>query len=551
MYLFSKKNNEDFINFVKKLNGIFAFAIWDKNFSELILSRDRFGVKPLYYFYNKEVFVFSSEIKAINNFIKKISKFENQNYSKIDSGAFFNYLTFLWNPGESTPLENVKKLDPGVLAIINSENLLIKKIWYQFPIFNKKPALKKKFFIPKNKKNEKYFISKTEKLLREAVHRQMISDVPLGAFLSGGLDSSSIVHFAKEINPKINCFSINVTFGKNDDYFSKDLIYSKRVASHLKVPLQIVDIEGRNLSNDLNFMIKQLDEPLADFSALNVYYIAKAAKENGIKVLLSGTGGDDIFGGYRRHKSLKFEKYWLWLPKQLKVYMASYTKNFSDKVALKRRIKKMFSGAYLNENERICNYFYWYSRKDLIKLFSDEFKANLNSNLNNFFDDFLKSMPKNSSKLEKMLTLDQRFFLSDHNLIYTDKMSMASSVEVRVPFLDNKLVSFSSQIPDDLKIKGFETKWILKKALEKYLPRDIIYRPKVGFGAPIKRMLENNLNEIQNEVLSSRSLTKRGIFDPLEVQKLILKNKSMKFDTSYTIFSLICIELWCRSFIDN
>ena len=165
--------------------------------------------------------------------------------------------------------------------------------------------------------------------------------------------------------------------------------------------------------------------------------------------------------------------------------------------------------------------------------------------------DYLKTLPTDVSQLEKMLALEKRFFLADHNLIYTDKMSMATGVEVRVPFLDQELIEFASKIPDRYKIRLGQEKWILKKVMEKHLPRNLIYRRKTGFGAPVRRWIKNELNEFVKDTLSEESLRKRQIFDGKKVNNLIKLNKEGKIDASYTIFSIICIEIWCRKFLDN
>jgi asparagine synthase (glutamine-hydrolysing) len=197
------------------------------------------------------------------------------------------------------------------------------------------------------------------------------------------------------------------------------------------------------------------------------------------------------------------------------------------------------------------NYFRWVDQRDLTSLYTPEFRAALgDGHAEDPMMAFLAELPPETSRLERMLALEQRFFLTDHNLNYTDKMSMATGVEVRVPFLDLELVDFAAGIPNRLKQRGSEGKWVLKKAMEPYLPSDVIYRPKSGFGAPLRRWMRVELRDLVADLLGAQSLRQRGLFDPGAVQRLIQANDQGKIDASYTLFSLMCIELWCRRFID-
>jgi len=517
---------------LSKLNGIFAFAILDTNSESLFVARDALGVKPLYYSTKDNMFAFASEIKALLELMP--------NNKELDVESINRYLSFLWCPGDGTPLKSVQKLLPGEAILVQDGYIVDKWLWYKLPIFRS----------AKRKINKSQAVSGTIKHLRQAVHRQMISDVPLGAFLSGGLDSSAVVAFAKEVNPDIRCFSIE-TKGKQDKGVIDDLPYAKRVAKHLNVSLEVVSIDSHKMANDLEFMIAQLDEPLADPAALNVFYISQLAKKQGIKVLLSGAGGDDLFTGYRRHHALQLERYWGWLPKGARKKMEIASRGLNADNPISRKVAKMFNGAGLSGDERLVNYFRWSDDSLLQTLYSPEFKQQLaGNNSNQVMQDFLEPILTSSSSLDQMLALEQRFFLSDHNLNYTDKMSMAAGVEVRVPFLDLDLVNFSSKIPDKFKQRGSVGKWVLKKTMEPYLPKDIIYRSKTGFGAPLRRWMQHDLKEIMVDLLSTESINSRGLFEANKVHKLMLDNSEGKVDASYTLFSLLCIEIWCRAYLD-
>jgi asparagine synthase (glutamine-hydrolysing) len=392
------------------------------------------------------------------------------------------------------------------------------------------------------------WVSKTTALLRQAVHCQMIADVPVGAFLSGGLDSSAVVAFAREINPDIHCFTIEVVGGQESGV-TDDLPYARHVAQHLEVPLDIVSINAATMADDLERMVVQLDEPLADPAPLNVLYISQLAREQGIKVLLSGAGGDDLFTGYRRHRALMAERWWSWLPRGARQGLTTMTRGLDQRLPMGRLLTKLFSGAGLTDDERLVNYFRWAGRADLVRLYSKEFRAALNDSVaEQPMLDLLKELPTETSRLERLLALEQRFFLTDHNLAYTDKMSMAVGVEVRVPFLDLDMVEFAFRVPQRFKQRGREGKWVLKKAMEPYLPSEVIYRPKTGFGAPLRRWMRHELRELLKDLLSEESLKRRGFFDATAVQRLIADNEAGRVDASYTLLSLLNIEIWCRSF---
>ncbi len=518
--------------FLSHIDGIFALGIWDNRTKELIIARDAIGVKPLYYTFDENgIFGFASEIKALLKLVR-ISP-------EINLDAVHKYLTFLWCPGETTLLKSVLKLKPGSAMVIKNNKIIKYWDWYNLPVF-------------KNKGNTLSLENSVKGIisnLRNAVHSQMVSDVPLGAFLSGGLDSSAIVVFAKEINPNIECFTISNN-DNDEEGFNDDLPYAKRVSSYLEVPLNIIDVNSKMLTDNIEKMIYQLDEPLADPAALNVSFICSLAKRKNIKVLLSGAGGDDIFSGYRRHLALKYEKWWRWLPGSAKKIIEKSSKSLDQRIPLNRRIKKLFNGASLDGNQKIINYFKWMESSNVTKLFNQALYEDVkNIRSEDAMVDFLLATNSNN-ELDKMLSLEQRFFLTDHNLNYTDKMSMSEGVEVRVPFLDPDLMDFAYQIPNKYKVNKGQAKWILKKAMESYLPKDVIYRPKAGFGAPLRGWLKNDLRNLMNDTLSKEKIVKRGLFSPSEVHSLISNNDNGKIDASYNIFSLMCIELWFERFID-
>jgi asparagine synthase (glutamine-hydrolysing) len=519
---------------LSRLNGIFAIGLWDARREGLLLARDALGVKPLYFYEGQGTFSFASELKALRSLMPQLFA--------LNHAALHRYLSFQWCPGAETPSADVYKLGPGEALWVSKGRVEQRFTWYQLPVLQKHSHAKF---------TEIESVAGVQFHVRQAVQRQMIADVPVGAFLSGGLDSSSVVTFAREINPDIQCFTIEATGGQEAGMVD-DLAYAKQVASHLKVPLEIVKVDSSRMAAELEQMVYQLDEPLADPAPLNVLYISRLAREQGYKVLLSGAGGDDIFSGYRRHLAQKLEAYWGWLPGKALAGLNQLAQQLDQRKPLNRRLAKVLNGAALEGDARLVNYFLWARREDLYALYTPAFKIAINdAKAEAPLLEFLDDMPDTTSALDRMLALEQRFFLPDHNLTYTDKMSMAVGVEVRVPLLDLDLVKFASQIPDEFKQRANHGKWVFKKAMEPFLPKNVIYRPKTGFGAPLRRWMRMELKELLSDTLSAERLKRRGLFEPTAVQRLIEANNEGRLDASYTLLSLLCIELWCKAFIDQ
>lgn len=520
----------DGLSCLSRLNGIFALALHDLRSGELLLVRDALGVKPLYYSASEHGFAFASEIKALMPLLPDASL-------SLDAESVHRYLSYLWCPGEGTPAREIRKLLPGHALNVKQGRVQKQWAWYELPVRRG----------VRGQLGRDQSINAVAEGLRNAVHRQLVADVPVGAFLSGGLDSSAIVAFAREQVSDLRCFTIKST-GAVDAGETDDLPYARTVAEHLGVALDVVTVDATRMAGDLQRMVVQLDEPLADPAPLNVLYISQLAREQGIKVLLSGAGGDDLFTGYRRHLAMRHEGLWSWLPLPARRALASMASGMDQRAALGRRMNRLFADAGQDAETRLTGYFAWINDAALRSLYSAAFgQAVREVRADQPMHDFLSGIPAGASRLQRMLALEQRFFLVDHNLTYTDKMSMAAGVEVRVPFLDTDLVELAERIPDRYKLHGRTTKWVLKKAMEPYLPAEVIYRPKTGFGAPLRRWMRNELRGLAGDLLSEASLRQRGVFNPAAVQRLIADNDSGKRDGAYTLFSLMCIEIWCRN----
>ncbi|MBS1532640.1 MAG: asparagine synthase (glutamine-hydrolyzing) [Bacteroidetes bacterium] len=520
---------------LNKLNGIFAFAIYDIENKEIFLARDQFGIKPFYFYQDEEKFLFSSELKSFTAF--DIDK-------TISSRAIADYLTFLWSPGASTPFAKVKKLLPGHYFKCRLVDLSkAKPVRYYTIPFNGKYS----------EKTEQELIDELENMLLMAVDRQMLADVPVGFFLSGGMDSSLLVAMARKLYPhrELPCFTIDTDELAKAEGFASDLPYAKKVAGYLNVDLTVVPA-GPNIIANFDAMVWHLDEPQADLAPLNIINICREARDNGILVLIGGTAGDDLFSGYRRHLALNVERHIGKFPKPLrKLLMRSFSLLPADK-PLFRRIRKGMADLDQTTAYRMAGYFRWLPYDRVKKLFAKKFHAKLDSYepLDKIIS-LTKDIPQEKNLLNQMLYFEMMTFLVDHNLNYTDKLSMAAPVEVRVPFLDIDLVAFSATIPPSLKMKGKETKYILRKVAERYLPRDVIYRSKTGFGTPVRKWITNDLESMIADRLSPQKLVERGIFDPEEVWQLIEENKAGKIDASYAILSLLVINSWMDQFADK
>jgi asparagine synthase (glutamine-hydrolysing) len=518
---------------LSRLNGIFAFGLWDKRTQLLLLARDALGVKPLYYTEHSSGFAFASEIKALLCLVPQARA--------LDIPALHRYLSYLWCPGEGTPLRGVRKLLPGEAISVQAGKIARRWTWYKLPVFRD----------AKRDLSVVDAVNGTAEGLRRAVNRQLVADVPVGTFLSGGLDSSAVAAFARESASCLPCFTIDVK-GSLEPGMADDLPYAQRVAQHLGLPLHVVSIDAQQMATDLEAMIAQLDEPLADPAALNVLYISRLARSGGIKVLLSGAGGDDLFTGYRRHVAAALEHYWSWLPSSARRSLVRATAGLDQRKAFSRRMAKLFSGADLSGDARLANYFNWSKETELLSLYTADFRKCLKQEAAATpMIEFLRPLSKRVPPLERMLALEQRFFLADHNLMYTDKMSMAAGVEVRVPFLDLDLVEHAARIPTATKQRRGVGKWVLKKAMEPYLPSDVIHRTKVGFGAPLRQWMHHDLKSLVGDVLSTKSLATRGLFEPTKVQELIRKNDTGQIDSAYLLLSLMSIEIWCRVYFDR
>lgn len=517
-----------------RLNGIFAFALWDPRDRSLLVVRDGAGVKPLYYAEPRGGFLFASELKALLA-CPDVDR-------AIDARAVWSSLTYLWTPTPFTMLQSVRKLEPGCALLVRDGRIVDRWRFYELPY----PS-------PAFAGNQDAAARAVHAALDTAVQRQMVADVPVGAFLSGGLDSSAIVALARAhaAGQRIQCFTIETSASAQDEGFVDDLPYAQKVAHHLGVDLHTVRV-GPEIVTHFERMVRHLDEPQADLAPLNALMICELARTHDIKVLLSGAGGDDLFTGYRRHFALMQERWWRWLPQPARAGIGAFARALPANPPLLRRVRRALGDAGLDDDARLVSYFTWLTQADSTPLLSPALRASLGgwSPLQPL-QDSLATIEQEHDPLNRMLLLEAKHFLADHNLNYTDKMGMAVGVEVRVPFLDPDLMRLAASLPAGFKQRGAEGKWVLKKAMERDLPRDVIYRPKTGFGVPLRRWLRHELRDTVADLLSARSLAGRGLFDPEAVARLQAADAAGRIDAAYPLLALCTIELWCRVFLDH
>jgi len=513
------------------LNGIFAFAAWFADERRLLLARDAAGVKPLYWTRTPAGFAFASELKALLA-VPGVDLTP-------DAQAVASYLTLLYAPGERTPARGVRKLRPGDFLECAEDG-----------------AVRLAAFVPGHYREEVQAFPRTTAVeacrhyVAQAVRRQLVADVPLGGFLSGGVDSTTVAHHAVRHLARgadYPCFSLDPRGGEAEG-FAADLPYARLVSARLGVPLHVVGLAEESL-DELDELVRSLDEPTPDPAAFATRAICAAARDRGVKVLLSGAGGDDIFSGYRRHQALASERYWGWMPPPWRVALVDLSAQLPRDNPAGRRLAKLFGHASAPPAERLASYFLWLDDSALAPALAPGFREELRRfrSVDTMLD-ALATLPTGVSRLNQMLHLDRSFFLADHNLNYTDKMAMACGVEVRVPFLDPDLVAFTERLPDDLKQRGRAGKYLLRAAMRGVIPAEVLDRPKTGFGFPLRRLLHGSYGRRLRRLAAEGRLDATGVFQGAGVIALLDADARGEIDAAYPLMGVLCVESWLRQF---
>jgi len=503
---------------VQEFNGMFAFAIYDHLQHELFLARDRFGIKPLYYSKAPYFFAFASELKALLSF-PLIDR-------DLDLDALDYYLTMESVPAPYSIIKSIKKLMPGEYMIIN-QNGIIKTQYYDIRFRPKHEGLS-----DFDKKME------LERLLNDAVRARMISDVPIGAFLSGGIDSSLIAHYLqKNSTEQINTFSI----GFEEKSFDESS-YAQKVANHLGTKHHLAMFNTSSLLDLLPKITDLLDEPFADASLIPTFLLSQYTR-NHVKVALSGDGSDELFGGYPTYYARKVGDSiptFLGRPIQFFTNLLPVShhnmsfdfkaKKFAGALHYEPDIRHiMWLGAFdTEEKKKVLMPQYQYHRKDY------EFPVL----------DYHMRHCDTEDNWERSLYIDMRFYLQDNMLVKVDRASMFNSLEVRVPFLDHSVAEFAMRLPSNDKYRGKQSKYLLKNLALMHLPEEIVMRPKKGFGIPLSKWIRDELKPLFNQYLNRDRIKSQGIFNADYVDNLFLQHLKLKKDNRKQLYTLLIFQIW-------
>ena len=519
-----------------KLNGMFAFAVWDDALKTLTLARDRVGLKPLYYAKVGEKLIFASEIKAILASGLVTAELDNEGLNQ--------FLTFLWPVPPFTLFKNIFHLPAAHFLVWKGGEIKTTEWWDIDYSAEEKGG------------SEKEWSDRVFETLTRVTEMEMVADVPLGAFLSGGVDSSSLVALmAKHSTNKISTYTTGISAEDlRFDIIPDDVVWARRVAE-----LFSVDYHETLLTPDVVDLLPKLvwhsDAPVIDM-AIPSYLISQQSRETQ-KVMLSGMGGDEIFGGYPRQMAMQIAGLTDVLPTSVRRPMMKTVESLlygglpGRFTAPIRNAKKFARSAAMDFEDRYLGFGTYFT--DTMK--SDLYSSDLRSEMSGFdaykFHRQYFEQCKDNSPLNRLLYVDFKTFMPALNLDTTDKTSMAANLEVRAPYLNKELVALSTRIPSGLKIKGIKRKYILKKAVEQILPKEVIWRKKAGFSAPVRSWLRGALREMVDDTLSVETIRRRGLFDPEQVRKIVDLNLSGKEDYNLQVFQLLNLEIWMREFLDK
>ena len=530
---------------LEKLNGFFAFAVFDKKENSLFIARDRMGIKPLLYYFDGEQFIFSSELKAILTF--NIQK-------EIDKISLFNFLQFNYIPSSNSILENVKKLQPGHFIFIPNINKLPEtiqeEVYYEIP-YNTETSIQTSAF------NYDKSQEMLRNLLDDAVQKRLVADVPVGTFLSGGVDSSIISLLAKQHQPDLQTFSI----GYKDEPFFDETHYANAVAKKIGSKHHVFSLSNDDLYENLNDILDYIDEPFADSSAIAVYILSKHTKKH-VTVALSGDGADEMFSGYNKHmaeyksrnpglaESAVKMGYLLWrnLPKSRNSKITNINRQlykFSLGAKLPHKARYWKWAGILNEER--ANYLL---KEELI--FNPQRLSDTAFEYKKRKDELLQYIRKDGN-INDVLYTDMKMVLPNDMLRKVDAMSMANSLEIRTPFLDHRLVNFAFTLPAAFKINANMKKKILQDTFRNELPEEIYNRPKHGFEVPLLNWFRNELqSKIEDDLLSDEFIEEQGIFNVAATRALkqqLLSNNPE--DVQATIWALIVFNSWWKKYLKD
>lgn len=509
---------------VQRFNGMFALAVWDSRRKQLFLARDRLGIKPLFYWADHRKLVFGSELKAV------IAHPEVPH--RMNLGALDHYLSLEYIPGPNTIFQGVQKLPPAHTLIFGPDRIKLTQYWD----------------IPVDPINEDVHTcaEKLSGLIEDAVRIRLMSDVPLGATLSGGMDSSTIVGFmSQQVTEPVQTFSI----GFEDDSYN-ELPDAELVSEHFST-CHHSEILRPEIASLVENLVLHQDEPFADTSIFPSYLVSKLASRN-VKVVLSGDGGDEVFAGYDTYLAEKLSRYYQWLPQPVwrKVFpaMAAFLPPQPAKKGLVNRLKRLAEGNIQPPSLHHARWMVFMSEAEKARIYQPGLKASLDGDTTHALIEMLFRQASQFDLLSQQQYVDLKTYLVDDILTKIDRMSMAVSLEARVPLLDHRIVEFALNLPPDYKIKGNVTKVILRKAVGHMLPGQVLTKPKQGFSIPMKHWLRGPLKAMMLDLLSEDSLRRNGYFNPQVVSFWIQEHLDGVVNHSHRLWMLMVFELWQRKY---
>lgn len=516
---------------LQHLNGFFAFAVYDKEKKEIFIARDRSGIKPLHIYLDEKVIVFASELKAILKFpIKK----------EIDFNTLTLYLQLNYVPGKNSILKNIQRLMPAHFAVIDANGNLKTEKYYSVPYESGKK-------IPDIDFNYESSKATLRKLIEESVQRRLVSDVPLGSFLSGGIDSSIVSYCAAKNVKQLNTFSI----GFSDEPYFDETQYANLVAKKFDTNHTVFSISNDEMFSHIFDILDYIDEPFADSSAIAVYILSKKTREK-VTVSLSGDGGDELFGGYNKHQAeLRARENSLLntiLSTGLPLFKMLPKSRHSKFGNLFRQLQRYSEGLQLSAPERYWRWCVFNSQGSALALLQN--KNAVDKNELETRKQFVRDAVKEDGELNDILFADTQMVLPNDMLTKVDLMSMANSLEVRVPLLDYRVVDFAFSLPVSFKLDKNSGKKILKDAFRNDLPPELFTRPKHGFEVPLLKWMKTGLRSlIEEELLSKKFIEEQNIFDASAIENLKEKLFSNNPEDAHaTIWGLLVFQYWYKKY---
>ena len=519
---------EDGIGCFRKMNGMFAIAIWDSREEKLVLARDRIGKKPLYYYFDGEQLIFGSELKAI---LKHPSFRKDLDYQSISQYFLFDHI-----PTPRTAFKRTFKLLPGSHLEYSNGSLKIERFWDISFLEKKGPKVDSSF------KNEQKLISGLGDMLESAVSKRMVADVPLGIFLSGGIDSSAVAYYAQKTSEKkIKTFSIGF-----EDKTYDESAYAQQVARYLGTEHYHETLSSARTLDLIPRIADFLDEPLADASIIATFLLSRFAREQ-VTVALGGDGGDELLIGYPTFKAYDIAGYLKWLPLygvRLASHMAGLLPVSHSYLSTDYKLKRFLKGLSFKPEFRNQVWLGTFIKSEQERLFSAQVWEMIKSKDPFEPIDLELSGREDESEVNRIIRLYQRHYLMDQVLVKVDRASMAASLEVRAPFLDYEMVDFCNNIPYNIKAKKGVPKYLLKRLMEGKIPENIIKRPKKGFGVPLGVWFRKELKDFTSDLLLGRSSTASDMFDHKEIETILQEHWDKKCDRRKEIWSLVVFYLW-------